>query len=533
MTFDVLRPLIDQGLLPAFQASLTQAAWSPLLSTIPPFTAPAWTTFMTGMNPGWHGVTNFQRPRGDQCGFVDATQIKDTLWEMISRAGKQVIVVNVPLTYPPRPVNGVLISGMLTPSSASEFTYPPQVATELEDYIIDLDYLTDGEDFRQDVVHDRPHMLADLQHILERRTANLLRLMQTSPWDFCMTVFTCTDRVTHFFWDEIGELIEQGATSPVHEAILRFYKTLDQAVAQLIAAASAETTVIFMSDHGFGPAPTSYANLNVWLEQQGLLHARGGWRNSLTPQSLRLKLGRQSGLKRILRKLLPFGLQQKLRQAVADNLEENVIDWETTRAFIIPLYAYTCGIQLRPAAAGDDAVAEREKLCRTITSALPALTDPRTGRSIVRAVYRREEIYHGPYLESLPDVIVVLESEYAAMTSLADRSVVVPAAYRLRSGDHRDEGILMMHGPQIVPGRLATAPTLADLTPTILHLLNIPPSHPLDGRVLTEAFSTDWLQQHPLHAPQAAAVNAAPQRFEYTPEEQAAIRHRLEQLGYL
>ena len=144
--------------------------------------------------------------------------------------------------------------------------------------------------------------------------------------------------------------------------------------------------------------------------------------------------------------------------------------------------------QLRPAAAGDDAVAERERLCRTITSALPALTDPRTGRSIVRAVYRREEIYHGPYLESLPDVIVVLEPEYAAMTSLADRSVVVPAAYRLRSGDHRDEGILMMHGPQIVPGQLATAPTLADLTPTILHLLNIPPSHPLDGRVLTEAF---------------------------------------------
>ena len=271
MTFDVLRPLIDQGLLPAFQASLTQAAWSPLLSTIPPFTAPAWTTFMTGMNPGWHGVTNFQRPRGDQCGFVDATQIKDTLWEMISRAGKQVIVVNVPLTYPPRPVNGVLISGMLTPSSASEFTYPPQVATELEDYIIDLDYLTDGEDFRQDVVHDRPHMLADLQHILERRTANLLRLMQTSPWDFCMTVFTCTDRVTHFFWDEIGELIEQGATSPVHEAILRFYQTLDQAVAQLIAAASAETTVIFMSDHGFGPAPTELCQSQCVAGTTGLV----------------------------------------------------------------------------------------------------------------------------------------------------------------------------------------------------------------------------------------------------------------------
>jgi predicted AlkP superfamily phosphohydrolase/phosphomutase len=168
-----------------------------------------------------------------------------------------------------------------------------------------------------------------------------------------------------------------------------------------------------------------------------------------------------------------------------------------------------------------------------IKVALSALVDPRSGCTIVRAVYRREELYHGPYVENLPDLIVVLQPEYAAMTSLADRSVVVPAAYRLRSGDHRDEGILMISGPQIIPGRLATAPTLTDLTPTILHLLEIPPSHQLDGRVLTEAFPEDWLQRHPLRAPQATEAATVLQPFEYTPEEQAAIQHRLEQLGYL
>lgn len=533
MTFDILEPLMKQGRLPVLSAFRARSAWAELASTIPPFTIPAWATFASGMNPGWHGILSFQAQRADGSSqFVDATQLPDSLWAMVSRAGKQVGVVNVPLTFPPPAVNGIVVSGMLTPPSADAFTYPPQLAGELEDYVIDLDGLVENGRFRQEARRDREQMLAQVQHMLERRAANCLRLMARHRWDFFITFLTCTDRVAHFFWDEVHAL-GSGQAADFQAELAHFYSSLDQAIGQLIEAAPHDAFVLIVSDHGFGPAAHHYVNLNVWLEQQGLLRVRSGLREQFRPQHLRRSLGRHAPLKALLRRLLPFGLQGKLRQAIASPGEGNLIDWQTTQASMVPLYTYTCGIKLQAPGGGELEPAQREGLCRRLAESLPAICDPANGQAVVRAVYRREEIYHGPHLRSVPDVIVVLHPDYTAMSSLADRSVVKTATYRLRSGDHRQEGILMARGPGISPAHLAGQPSLADMAPTILHLLGIPPGRQFDGRVLTEMFTPGWLAEHPLLAVQASEQAPGQAGYVYTAEEQAALQQRLESLGYL
>lgn len=536
MPFDVLRPLIAKGLMPSLGQFLQDAAWASLRSTVPPFSAPAWATFMTGMNPGWHGVIGFQKPlRADETTrrFVDATQIPDTLWEMVSREAGQVVVVNVPLTYPPRQVNGVLVSGMLTPSAALTYTYPAHIKDQLEDYIIDLDYLTEGQEFQPGISKNKVDLLDDLMHILVNCAHNAARLMQTHPWDMAVVVFTVTDRLLHFCWDETQELLANQTDAPLHVKLECFWKTLDTAFAQLLAAAPADTRVIVISDHGFGPAPRFYVNLNVWLEQQGWLYRRRGLRDQFGLKQLRVTLGRIAPLKAWLHRVLPFALQHKLRRSIAGDMEAGVIDWNLTQAYMVPLYSYTCGIMIPTSRAGKTlTVQEYETIRQKIQTELAVLCDGE-GKSIVQKVYRREDLYHGPYLAQLPDLVVVFEPSYTAMVSLAEKAVVLPATYRLRSGDHLDNGIFCASGLGIVQGEVAGMMNIADIVPTVLYMLNVAPPRQFDGQVLMSLFTPEWIAAHPPLPIIQRDVVKPESTFVYTDTEQALIQQRLEKLGYL
>ena len=133
-TFDLLLPLMEQGLLPTLKSAMQRGAWGRLNSTIPPFTATAWSSFITGQNAGKHGILSFQERDAFNydlvgSGFLNATHHELTLWEVLSQLGQTVGVVNVPFTYPIRPVNGYMISGMMTPSGVP-FTYPAELADE-------------------------------------------------------------------------------------------------------------------------------------------------------------------------------------------------------------------------------------------------------------------------------------------------------------------------------------------------------------------------------------------------------------------
>src|SRR6266849_2073855 len=135
-TFDLLRPWIEAGRLPTLKRFLAEGVSGDLQSVIPPITAPAWASFMTGKNPGKHGIYHFvnRAPQGGHQAFFSATsRTGRTLWELLGEDGKQVVVLNVPTTYPPQPVNGVLIADFLTPPGKKDFTYPLSLLDEIEE----------------------------------------------------------------------------------------------------------------------------------------------------------------------------------------------------------------------------------------------------------------------------------------------------------------------------------------------------------------------------------------------------------------
>ena len=292
-TFDLIRPWTEAGDLPNLARLMADGIHGPLESTLPPVTAPAWTSFATGKNPGKHGVFDFIRPMGGQFDLVNATSIRaPTLWQILSNAGRTVGVMNVPVTYPPTPVNGFIIAGMLSPVGGN-FTYPANLlgryADQLKPYRIapHVQYKPGSEtDFADDLVD-----------LVERRGEYALQLMADFPHDFLMFHFQATDVMQHAFWkfvDPAHPRYDSQAAACFGPALRRVYGRIDDFVGQMLNRIPDDTTVIVMSDHGFGSLHY-VVNLNLFLLDKGLLQLkRGAWtrlktglfRAGVTPASI-------------------------------------------------------------------------------------------------------------------------------------------------------------------------------------------------------------------------------------------------------
>jgi len=184
-TFTLLEPLMALGVMPFLARFREESAHGELLSTMPPVTAPAWASFMTGVNPGRHGIYEFaHRQRGSLSQVpVNATFLQaPTLWQRLSDAGACVGVINVPLTYPPAPVNGFLISGLMTPRGARDFTYPRSLLGELEAHFGPY-RLHHRQAYTRGKVQA---ILSEARAILDYRLQTALYLLQRRDWDFFM-----------------------------------------------------------------------------------------------------------------------------------------------------------------------------------------------------------------------------------------------------------------------------------------------------------------------------------------------------------
>ncbi len=546
MTFDVLTPLIRQGLMPNLAALMEKGCWGRLPTTIPPFTAAAWSSFITGQNPGQHGVLSFRHRRDrfnydvEGSGFVDAQRFDQTLWEILSAAGVRVGIVNVPLTYPARPVEGYMATGMLTPLSAEQFTYPPQFAETLgPDYVIDVDFIRDEENFRVRGFPPKAEMIAQIRNMSDVRAQTCARLLRDEPWDFFMVVFTGTDRVMHFFWDDLAALMEDaaGADEPVRRQVAAYFRELDDGIGQLVDRAGPSATVLVVSDHGFGPAQTSRFFVNVWLEKLGLLQPRGS-EGMLDLEYWRMLVGRNKRLKALLRRLLPASAQEKATTA-ARSASKEILDWAKTRAYFVRVYFHVCGVEINLAGARREGIvppgAEYKALRDQIIRAAQELRDPRNDRPIVELAARREELYHGPHVDEFPDVILVLDPDYMGVPSLAGDSLVEPHD-PTRPGEHRQDGIFIAAGPAIHPQDDLTNLHLLDVPPTILYTMGMPVPSSFDGRVLQEVFDAAYLASNPIQireGPLSLQMEGQPDTPGFSEAEEVQIEQRLRGLGYI
>jgi len=501
-TFDVLGPLMQGGHMPHLKQALDRGVAAPLLSTIPPVTALAWPTFMTGQNPGKHGLLGWQEPLNEhyQRPWTSGNKIVGArLWHLAGRAGLRVCVVNVPVTYPPQAVNGVMVTGMLTPGLHAEFTYPATLRAELlaaiPDYQLDLDvqrtrYATEDQRAIE-------RLLREAVSITRARGRAIRWLFQREQPDLAVVVFEMPDRIQHILWRYIAPLpdmlAEGGALAEkLQQRLLSCYETLDEEIGSLLDDLPPDTHLFFLSDHGFGPFNT-HVHLNDWLARHGWLHY---WRAKQSAPLL------------------------------------TTFDWQRTWAYSgLPTED---GIFLNVRGrepAGLVTAAEYETLRDEIMAALREWLDPNTGRPVLKRVYRREEVYGGPFTEQAPDILFEPEEGYRISEWKARSGILEPVSEPW--GIHKREGILGVSGPGIDPQALPNRPSIQDVAPTILYALGLPLPDDLDGEVLEDIFTAGWRSEHEIQYQRPVETVQASTLPPYSAEEETAIAARLRGLGYL
>lgn len=508
----LLKPWMDDGCLPNLARLRDRGACLPCASTTPPVTFPAWTTCVTGVNPGRHGIFDFTEtvPGRHALRFINSTFRKaPALWEALSDAGKRVGILGVPGTYPPEAVNGFMVAGFDSPVASRvdrSFVSPPAFFEEVKDWRF--------ADFQEHHIGPGWHAkaLEALLRKLEDKEAIALRMLSREPWDFFMVVFGESDTVSHHFWcfhDPASPRRQPG----FEDAIRRVYMRLDAAVGRLVETAGEDVVVGVVSDHGFGGAGTGVVHLNNWLAEQGLLRFRGKGRSLVKRLALSCVPPRLRG-----------GLFRRF-QRLAANAESRSrfggIDWGNTLAWSEELnYFPSVRVSLRGReprgqvhpADYDAFVAD---LCARLTAWGP-----------VAKAWPRAEIYDGPHVERAPDIILELALEggysHSCLRSRGGPPFrrIGPDEYlggkeRGMTGNHRDPGVLLLSEP-VEAGHAR----LLDVAPTVLAVLGVP-GPPMEGRALLG-------QARPPRS-------AAPPREEtpYTEEESAEVEARLRGLGYL
>ena len=545
-TFAILDPWMAKGKLPHIQKIVHGGFRSVLMSTVPPVSAPAWASFITGKNPGKHSVLQFYdvgpipagkvetevelRP-GDYA-IVNAKSVKGkTLWEIASEAGRKVVVINVPMTYPPIPVNGVMITGLLTPPGSTNFTYPPELAASLTDYEIDL--TTDEKDFN---FPDKKWIIQRQREILEKRWQASVRLMKEYDWDLFTVVFTGIDRLQHRFWRCLDPSADSDPAEmrEYYDMLEEYYARLDWIVGDLVRQAGEDVRTIILSDHGFGPMPKKVINTHLFLKE---LEAKGdgnrrNWATVLRSFLNRIGLDVRNRQK-YLGRVIPRSWLRRAEQVGMEHV------WSVSKARIVALHTHIGGLWINRERVGEQS-SEYESLRNELMSKLRELQDPEDGTYVVSSVFRREEIYTGEFLPKTPDLVFMLSPGYRLFggATRTNSFVSIPQTPYVIQGDHLPEGILILSGDGVRNTSATTNLRIEDVTATTLYLLGIPVPTDMDGRVITDAFDASFVQMNPVEFVEASSLTTSPATDESaspweSEEDERNVKEHLRALGYL
>ncbi len=541
VTFDLLGPWIQAGELPSLQKLLSQGAAGTLRTTLPPISSSSWSSFLTGVNPGKHGLVDFVYPGADsyKVSMINAASRRTrALWNWLNDAGYKVGLLGIPTTYPTEPVDGFMISGFLAPGPESEWAYPAELKQELRAELGEF-LLSPDERYRSSRWLDR--FLDDLTASVENRTQAALYLMRNKPWDLFAVVYWDTDMVQHETWrllDPDHPRHDAGEAAAYREKILAFHRKVDADVGRLLSEVDSDTLVVVMSDHGFGPVHSFFLT-NNWLSSIGMLQFKRSPGTAF--KRLLFRLGfTPLGMFRLAKALGMASLRRKVRFQQKSGLLNRVflsfddVDWARTRAFSIgsfgQVYVNLAGVRpqgiVQP---GQEYQELREQLVREAL----ALRDPRTGEPLVERVYRREEIYSGPYIARTPDLIVQPRGwEYMAFGHADFGSNRLVESIIGLSGHHRPDGVLILSGAGVKPGAQLEGASILDLAPTIMHAMNVPVPEDLDGRVLCEAFTASSPLGRPVTYSPANLYKDETSEPDFSDQDMEQVQEKLRGWGY-
>jgi predicted AlkP superfamily phosphohydrolase/phosphomutase len=416
-----------------------------LESITPPITVPAWACAMTGKTPGQLGIYGFRNRKDhsyDGLSIATSEAVREpAVWDLLGQAGKRSLLIGVPPAYPVKPVEGWRVSCFLTPPSAKSYTWPPDLAAEVEDEV--GEYIFDIPNFRE---RGEEHVLEQVHAMTERRFRLARRLVRTKPWDFFMMVEMGPDRLHHVFWhhcDPDHPKYEPG--NRFESAFRDYYRVLDEEVGSLLDALPGDAVVILMSDHG-ARAMTGSVLFNDWLMREGYL-----------------------------------ALDRRLEGPT--KIGEAPIDWSKTVAWGDGGYYGRLFLNVKGREPqGVVNPADYERIREELTRKLEAMSGP-DGKPLGTEVFRPENVY--PEVRGVaPDLIVYFGGlEWRSAGTLGMGEVF---SYENDTGpdgaNHDTRGVFALSG---LPGQQAGRTEglrLIDVGPTIMKLYGLPEPEGVEGR---------------------------------------------------
>ncbi len=469
--WNVIKPWIDKGFLPTFKRLMDNGVWGVLKSTIPSLTSPAIPSFFTGKNPAKLGFFSFLKPDGSIMTYRDIKE--PSIWDILGEYGYKSIIINLRTTYPPKKINGIMISGF-PPSEESEYTYPPEIKNMVKGFHIGTEKLV--KLWKKGKL--KKGLMSFIIERMWKRYKIIKNLITKYEYDFLLYWIGETDTIQHWYWHNKDKL-------------LTFFQEVDKLLNNILEDFRYRNLFI-ISDHGFCGPPLYNFYINSWLKECGYLKLKGNKYYQWFIQTI-YSIAENKKIKNFFLKFLEFKNkiffknyknQHYYGKDSIWNKRRNLfwgVDYNNTIAI-----AYggntVWGINILKENLKED----YEKIREEIINKLKNLKI--NGKKVVKDVWKREELFKGD-LSIVPD-IVYLPSEDVYVSILLSKNVLIKRKKIDPRGTHEKavNGIFLAYGKDIKKGLKLGEIQIYDIAPTILHLFNIPIPEDIDGRVLKEIF---------------------------------------------
>ena len=507
-TFDLIEPWVKDGKLPTIGELMKKGSYGNLRSTIPPITGAAWTSFMTGKRPINTGIFEFFYPKKLEIKVVDSyTKNGLAIWEILTLNNKKSIVINVPVTNPAYKINGYMLSGIPV-RNRYKITHPNNLFDRFN--LNGKEYKIQPPKSLYEYENNYQQLVYDLKDLIENRAKVALKLIN-EPWDFFMVHFLATDLAQHALWkfmDKKSPYFQND--SRLSNGIEEIYELVDKKIQLILDSINPEeTTIIIMSDHGFGPNHKNI-NINTILKNKGYLKTKKLNSKMLIENIFKNIKSSHHPVKQKISKILPLiecitrnieikGGTDKVLIALTkkikllrnwSNIEGfhlfNLIDWQKTKAYSIG----TMGLIYL-----NREILTKEEYKKTkdqLINDLKNITDEK-GNYLIDNIY--ENNFRETHLGPAPDIIPFTETYPCYFNPRLLLKEEISEVEEVRSGNHRLNGIFIATGKNIKKGVKPKNLNIIDVAPTILYLMNIPIS-PMDGRIIKEIIDEKFISTH-------------------------------------
>ncbi len=458
-TWDVLDPLITQGVLPTMSMLTSNGAKGILESTIPPVTGPAWVSLATGKNPGKTGVIDFFNKRGSTLKPVTSSDFQNAFWDYMG--SHTVGIVNFPMLFPPYNINGFMVSG-LNLFDSENITFPKSLKKTIDDIVPGYKIAVNYHECDEDALFE------EVYQILKERIKVVSYLLKEFPVDVFVVVISCTDWVQHVMWkhtDPLHPLYNPEVSPAYNQQFIQFWITIDETVKTILELAG-DANVFLVSDHGFGIHDQQF-NLAQWLEKKGYMCTKR------PPLKKRVSQLIQWGMTTPVGVLIPSQLKRRITLLLSAPLLP--VDFEESTAYCLGHTIPFGGIYIN-----DHNKDIKERLIQDLTT-----IEKDIQKEVSVTIFLPEDLYNGENMDQLPDVLFTINEWRCIITeSTGEGPLFKEEPYsKNHTGSHRMNGIFVAYGPDIKKGRIKKV-AIYDIAPTLLHMHGIPIPADMDGTVL-------------------------------------------------